>query len=335
MSEPETKVTLTYNAAVAKGRSLSGLMHAPTSSIPQSPFLSYSDLEDSGYDANEDEAPSSSMQKLLIGALTTDQVDPEFISITHTQGDPINDEDELPAHTQGDTLDDEDELSAHTQGDTLDDEDELSAHTQGDTLDDEDELSAHTQGDTLNNEDELHAHTQGDTLDDEDELLADFCSEIHAKAGILIASYNRAPAYAARVPNTPLPPVQHWSDVAFLQWQYLQEDEQGTRGLKYILRESIENEDTLAIVERITNDLAAGEDLYWPGLVLDANSEQAMALLGTPNGGGVAWMLAQHRQQLGHKVVEKVVLFYHLSKVAKQKQEALNLLFCLRDVNAD
>ncbi|CAA9962858.1 hypothetical protein PTMSG1_06226 [Pyrenophora teres f. maculata] len=289
MFEPETTVTLTYDAAVAKGRSLSGLMHAPTSSIPQSPFLSYSDLEDSGYDGNEYGGPSSSMQKLLIGALTTDQDDSKFISITHTQGEPLNNEDELHAHTQGDTLDDEDELPGHTQG---------------------------------------------DTLDDEDELLADFCSEIHAKAGILIASYNRAPAYAARVPNTPLPPVQHWSDVAFLQWQYLQEDEQGTRGLKYILRESIENEDTLAIVERITHDLAAGEHLYWPGLVLDANSEQAMALLGTPNGGGVAWMLAQHRQQLGHKVVEKVVLFYHLSKVAKQKQEALNLLFCLRDVNA-
>ena len=33
------------------------------------------------------------------------------------------------------------------------------------------------------------------------------------------------------------------------------------------------------------------------------------AILGTPNGGGLAWFLVQHREQLGHKRIKSVVAF--------------------------
>jgi hypothetical protein len=35
------------------------------------------------------------------------------------------------------------------------------------------------------------------------------------------------------------------------------------------------------------------------------------ALLGTPNGSSIAYMLVQHRRYLGHKIVDKITVFDH------------------------
>jgi len=62
------------------------------------------------------------------------------------------------------------------------------------------------------------------------------------------------------------------------------------------------------------------------------NSDHAIALLGTAHGAGVAWLLAQHRDQLGHKVIAGIRIFY--SDESPDRNGAPNLLFCLRDANA-
>ena len=54
-------------------------------------------------------------------------------------------------------------------------------------------------------------------------------------------------------------------------------------------------------------------------------TEEGKALLGTPNGSGIAWLLAQHRKQLGDKAVKKVQLWYSITS-------APNLLFHIKDV---
>jgi len=167
---------------------------------------------------------------------------------------------------------------------------------------------------------------------------ADFISDIHVESGLLVASHNYSPAYKARVsgwhPSAALPLLQHWSDVAFLQWASVQQDEQGIRGLKYILRENTQNKDTFAVIRHIISGLPTMGNLLWPGVEFDAKSDNGMALLGTPNGAGVAWMLAQHRAQLGHKVVDKVVLFRHpVVDDCGHHDMTDNLLFCSRDVH--
>ena len=39
------------------------------------------------------------------------------------------------------------------------------------------------------------------------------------------------------------------------------------------------------------------------------NSDIFFALLGTPHGSGVAWLLASHGSQLGHKIVKSITIF--------------------------
>jgi hypothetical protein len=51
----------------------------------------------------------------------------------------------------------------------------------------------------------------------------------------------------------------------------------------------------------------------------------AQALLGTPNGKGVAWLVAQRRRELGSMCVEWVVIFFTNS----ENWEKPNLLFGL------
>lgn len=82
---------------------------------------------------------------------------------------------------------------------------------------------------------------------------------------------------------------------------------------------------TNSIIEGI--NLAYGRDASpWPGHSYDSASEESQALQGTPNGSSIAYMLIQHRRELGHKNVEKITVFYH-------KEEYLMLLFNIVDVN--
>jgi hypothetical protein len=48
----------------------------------------------------------------------------------------------------------------------------------------------------------------------------------------------------------------------------------------------------------------------WPGVIFDIESEEGRAILGTPNGSGVAWMLIQHSKALGERAIEKVTIFH-------------------------
>ncbi|KAI2476620.1 hypothetical protein Ptr902_11967 [Pyrenophora tritici-repentis] len=160
---------------------------------------------------------------------------------------------------------------------------------------------------------------------------AQFLSEIHAQAGILKACSNYAPSHTDRAACVSRPSLAHWSDAAFLQWASMHQDEQGVRSLNYILREDIQNANTLHIAGHIIRDLPQYHT--WPGAVFPDSSDECMALLGTPNGSGIAWFLAQHREQLGHKVVDRVALFEHKAETGPGQMEAsLNMLFYLRDV---
>jgi len=130
--------------------------------------------------------------------------------------------------------------------------------------------------------------------------------------------------------------LQHWSDVTFLRWASGQQYEQGIRGLKYVLRENVQNKSTLAVIQHIVSDMSIAGNLLWPGVEFDAESNEGMALLGTLSGVGVAWMLVQHRAQLGHKVIDKVVLFRHPVVDGYGHCDMTdNLLFCLHDANVE
>ena len=132
-------------------------------------------------------------------------------------------------------------------------------------------------------------------------------------------------------PYPPLVTLRQWSDVVFLQWQALFQgsSKQGNiNGLHYVSRVQISNSQTTALVDKALKD--DGQSVgSWPGHSFLPNSDGFQALLGSPNGGGVAWLLIYHKHQLGLKSVSKITVFHHDGQVA---DAGLTMLFWLKDV---
>lgn len=176
---------------------------------------------------------------------------------------------------------------------------------------------------------------------------------VNEKAGLLIALDNIGPAHKVaaelakmRVRPTEiplLPKLQKWSDAAYLQWQSCTPSTQ----LRYVLRANIHNADTIAVMSRILGVPANNATVmadggmswltrpHWPGLSFGTEQEEAQALLGTPNGCGVGWLLAQRKTELGHKVIDKVTIFFsELDHEDGDIELQPNLMFHIRDSSA-
>jgi hypothetical protein len=141
---------------------------------------------------------------------------------------------------------------------------------------------------------------------------SDFKLAASAKAGLIVAmeSYCALPFEANDKER--LPTLIHWSDFAFLHWRRCVADEDSLKTLKYILRYCITNDTTREVIWRIFRQERKKTREFthiWPGVVVDANTEEGQALIGTPNGKGVAWLLAQHKRALGRKVIDNITLF--------------------------
>ncbi|KAL7934263.1 hypothetical protein V8C35DRAFT_302158 [Trichoderma chlorosporum] len=106
--------------------------------------------------------------------------------------------------------------------------------------------------------------------------------------------------------------VRRWSDAAWMQWTKYSDDPSNVR---YIFRASVINHTTLSIVFQAllskyqNNPPPIG---VWANrLTLDVseNPNEFYAVLGSPNGAGVAFLLATHKAALGIKTVNKVDIF--------------------------
>jgi hypothetical protein len=156
-------------------------------------------------------------------------------------------------------------------------------------------------------------------------IISHFMQVVNPDNGIIVAYDNLSPTEAYRAQDRhdfTVPDLKFWSDVAFLQWK-LHASEKSE--LKYVLRYNVLNSVTNFIIEAVgyANDC---EMLPWPGVSYGTNSEEGQALLGTPNGSSVAYMLIQHKHQLGHKTVDKITVF--------ENDFQLMLLFHIVDVEA-
>jgi hypothetical protein len=168
---------------------------------------------------------------------------------------------------------------------------------------------------------------------------ATFRSLVDRANGVLVAQHNYGPAHIVAESEMiiPVPKLEHYSDIAYLQWsdprlRHLPND------LQHVIRMRIENDETLAVIERVLAVDYRKEHRtpeYWvsdvEGLTWDIETEAAKALLGTPNGSGVAWLLVQHKTQLGWKVVESVTLFWEQVDRTNMLEHP-SLLFRFEDV---
>ena len=82
--------------------------------------------------------------------------------------------------------------------------------------------------------------------------------------------------------------------MVFVEWQS-QARARGVdiRGLNYVFRMEMSNEDTIEVIRRILGGFYGP----WPGVEVPMTDAAGLAVLGTPNGRGVAWLLATHKEQ--------------------------------------
>jgi hypothetical protein len=135
----------------------------------------------------------------------------------------------------------------------------------------------------------------------------------NVNAGLIAAYSNFSPAWMVRDEKIrTLPDIKAWSDITYLEWETQAEASgQNVKGLSYIIRFEIANVDTTAIIEQAAGALSS---IPWPGLTIPMSDPRGPAILGTPNGAGIAFLLATHKAQLGEKTVESVQLWSRLLK---------------------
>ena len=89
--------------------------------------------------------------------------------------------------------------------------------------------------------------------------------------------------------------------------------------LKYIFKNFITTQSTEGVIEMAANP-GRTRDLFekpWPGYRYAKGTEEFQALLGTPHGKGVVWVIIQHPNELPNKDIESITTFtvgpdYHL-----------------------
>ncbi|RYN55588.1 hypothetical protein AA0114_g3153 [Alternaria tenuissima] len=137
-----------------------------------------------------------------------------------------------------------------------------------------------------------------------------FSQVSNPSAGVLVADTNLSPSHAAAFDDAgdkgyiDLPLLRHWSDVAFLQYlSSFHSPLVQPISLNYIFRIQIQSSETLLVLNKIIK--MHGRSMYelWPGITFDIQSEEGKAILGTPHGSGVAWMLIQHSKALRERTI--------------------------------
>lgn len=151
---------------------------------------------------------------------------------------------------------------------------------------------------------------------------------------------SRSPANTPKVQHLgyPVPPLKQLSDDIFLNWIRLAgPDRNRIAGLKYVFRCNVANDDTKNIVVDVESRIghSIGD---WPGEVFqitdtDVNQRDGLAILGTPNGAGVAYLLFQHKEYFPKKTISKVRVWRTPPPPSEPGEEpSLQLLFYIEDI---
>jgi hypothetical protein len=139
---------------------------------------------------------------------------------------------------------------------------------------------------------------------------------------VIIATYNYSPGnvpLGEQNPNVPKEDrtlLKRWWDITFLLWQnFLKENPAGMKQLKCIIRNNISGLETIATIDqamrtKVPGYYAGGTKDFDDGTWFDMQQDEAAAaILGTPNGQGVAKFLIQHKAQLGLKTIRRIKVY--------------------------
>ncbi|KAJ5403995.1 hypothetical protein N7509_003866 [Penicillium cosmopolitanum] len=155
-----------------------------------------------------------------------------------------------------------------------------------------------------------------------------YIGSMSATSGYISAENNASPWEESDKERQP--PLTKLSDVYFLRWQDIASRKQ-LRNLKYFFRLHVINTQSKAIAAQAFG----GEPVpRWPGRSFDLSTDEGLAILGTPNGAGVAWFLINHKPELGVRAPNKVTVFSTLAQDAYgQPEDWIHFLFYIAPVS--
>ncbi|KAB8199136.1 hypothetical protein P875_00095127 [Aspergillus parasiticus SU-1] len=167
---------------------------------------------------------------------------------------------------------------------------------------------------------------------------------ISTKAGYISAEENISPAHmiAQQMNGNPAPAISRLSDVYFLLWKEVAgKSEAELKNIKYFVRHHVINGHSLDVALEVASgkplpprgkdeprDTSMVEE--WPGKSYDMSTDDGKAILGTPNGAGVARFLMDHKLELGVKAPSKVTVFKttgHTNADTNQPEDWIHFLF--------
>ncbi|KAL8826158.1 MAG: hypothetical protein Q9170_007510 [Blastenia crenularia] len=99
------------------------------------------------------------------------------------------------------------------------------------------------------------------------------------------------------------PPLSRLSDMMWTMWKLTCGEKHKNPGdLRWIARNRITNADTVGIMTEIFTRGTTKQPVRFPGLTFGMDTEEGLALLGTPNGVTVAWLLLDRTKELGKRM---------------------------------
>ncbi|KAI4256996.1 MAG: hypothetical protein L6R42_005908, partial [Xanthoria sp. 1 TBL-2021] len=122
-------------------------------------------------------------------------------------------------------------------------------------------------------------------------------SEIFTNMGV-------APPSTLEIAQSYVPPLARWSDVTWTVYASLcasQAPPSDPSKLRYIGRDSLINREAQVIIAYILQRHRGTVVVPFPGLEFGMDEEEGLALLGTPNGMGVGWLVRDRVAELGRR----------------------------------
>ncbi|KAI4190528.1 MAG: hypothetical protein LQ346_004904 [Caloplaca aetnensis] len=152
---------------------------------------------------------------------------------------------------------------------------------------------------------------------------------VAGEKSMIICHSSFSPRQQAR-PGQPFPELYRWSDVVWLAWAQIAGNQKSQ--LRYIVHDDIVTPATRKWMEYIEVASPDTNFLPWPGQLYDLQSDEGKALLATPHGVGLAYMLADHRYELDGKIYP-VVCMWTAPSVATYSHSRNNyfMMWQLRD----
>jgi hypothetical protein len=158
---------------------------------------------------------------------------------------------------------------------------------------------------------------------------------INHVGGVVTAQYRLSPTHAAKEHwgwdphKTELPALRTSAD---LLWGLWYRDNPDLKNIHYFWAQNVANAQTAGIIASALK--IWGKELSgWPGVTFYMDTDEGMALLGSPNAISFGYFLVSHKRELGNKRITKAQVFWGNENSKRQMDmKHPELMFYVEDV---